>query len=90
VIDLSELNIASAAWRKSSRTGSEGNCVEVAPVWRKSSQSGPEDQCVELTHLAQVIAVRDSKNPNGPRLIITRQSWRTFSVQVKSGSYDLN
>jgi hypothetical protein len=89
VIDLSELNIAGAAWRKSSRTGSEGNCVEVASVWRKSSQSGPDDHCVELTHLDRAIGVRDSKNPDGPRLIIVKQAWGLFAAQVKNGAYDL-
>lgn len=50
-------------WRKSSRSGSETNCVELA--WRKSSRSGSQTNCVEL---ASVGAVRDSKNPAGPTL----------------------
>lgn len=56
------------AWRKSSRsTETSPNCVELA--WRKSSYStetGPD--CVELAHRASQVAVRDSKNPTGPRL----------------------
>ena len=50
-------------WRKSSRSGSEGNCVELA--WRKSSRSGDEGNCVELANTG---AVRDSKNPAGATL----------------------
>lgn len=33
--------------------------------WRKSSKSAQETDCIEL---AWVGAVRDSKNPDGPRL----------------------
>ncbi|RCG33375.1 DUF397 domain-containing protein [Sphaerisporangium album] len=35
-------------WRKSSHSGTEGNCVEVALIWRKSSHSGGENECVEV------------------------------------------
>jgi hypothetical protein len=54
-------------WRKSSYSGQEVNCVELA--WRKSSRSGggsdaDNSNCVELA----ASAVRDSKNPAGPVL----------------------
>ena len=51
------------AWRKSSYSGTNANCVELG--WRKSSYSGSNAQCVEL---AVAGAVRDSKNPDGPTL----------------------
>jgi uncharacterized protein DUF397 len=53
-------------WRKSSYSGSESNCVELA--WRKSSYSADEGNCVELAHTATAGAIRDSKNPDGGRL----------------------
>lgn len=53
-------------WRKSSYSGDEGNCVELA--WRKSSHSGDESNCVELAHSATGGAIRDSKNPAGGHL----------------------
>lgn len=34
-------------WRKSSYSGSEAECVEVA-AWRKASYSGSEASCVEV------------------------------------------
>lgn len=37
----------------------------VPEQWRKSSSSGPDTDCVELSNTG---AVRDSKNPDGPRL----------------------
>jgi hypothetical protein len=38
--------------------------------WRKSTYSGNEGSCVELAHTATSGAVRDSKNPDGGRLIV--------------------
>src|SRR5437773_12328726 len=39
-----------AAWRKSTYSGTNGNCVEVAvvPAWRASSYSGQNGNCVEV------------------------------------------
>jgi uncharacterized protein DUF397 len=67
-------------WRKSSRSGDEGNCVELA--WRKSSFSGNEGNCVELAHTDTTGAVRDSKNPAGPHL---RVDLPTLITAVKAG-----
>ena len=35
-------------WRKSSRSGGSGNCVEVAARWRKSSYSEANGNCIEV------------------------------------------
>jgi hypothetical protein len=50
--------------------------------WQKSSHSSANGQCVEVAHLDQAVAVRDSKNPNGPRLIFTRHEWESFVLGV--------
>ena len=39
-------------------------------TWRKSSFSGTETDCVELAWPANGVAVRDSKNPTGPVLLL--------------------
>lgn len=36
--------------------------------WKKSSKSGQQYECVELAHTLD--AVRDSKNPAGPALVV--------------------
>ena len=51
--------------------------------WHKSSHSSANGQCVEVAPVAGGIAVRDSKNPAGPRLIFTRQAWAAFVEGVK-------
>lgn len=42
----------------------------ITGAWRKSSYSGNEGACVELAHTATSGAVRDSKNPDGGRLVV--------------------
>ncbi|WP_438293359.1 DUF397 domain-containing protein [Streptomyces sp. HUAS TT7] len=60
-------------WTKSSYSNNGGNCIEVC-AWTKSSYSNNGGDCIEVaTSLADShsVAVRDSKNPNGPALILT-------------------
>ncbi|SEG55880.1 protein of unknown function [Thermomonospora echinospora] len=48
-------------------------------VWRKSSHSGSGDQCVEVAALrGGRRALRDSKDPQGPALLLTAATWRTL------------
>lgn len=46
--------------------------------WRKSSYTGSNGgNCVELADAAGAVAVRDSKDPDGPVLLLTRAALRT-------------
>jgi hypothetical protein len=53
--------------------------------WHKSSFSSASGQCVEVAPVAGTIAVRDSKDPDGPELVFTRQAWAAFVDGVKAG-----
>jgi hypothetical protein len=59
-------------------------------VWRKSSRSnGSGGNCVEVaSNLPGIVAVRDSKDPNGPRLVFTPAAWDAFTVRVRNGDFD--
>lgn len=54
-------------------------------VWQKSSRSSANGQCVEVAFLDAVIAVRDSKNPDGPALVFTPGEWNAFVDGVAAG-----
>lgn len=56
-------------------------------VWRKSTKSQDNGGCVEVADLGQFIAVRDSKNPDGPALIFGYDQWSTFVAGVGAGEF---
>jgi hypothetical protein len=76
-------------WRKSSYSSSNGGaCVEVG-VWHKSSYSQSNGgACVEAAGTGPAVAVRDSKDPQGPALLFTPADWRTFAAELKAGDFD--
>lgn len=75
-------DFAGAEWRKSSRSATSGQCVELA--WRKSSRSASSGDCVELAHTEAVFGVRDSKNTDGPLLTLTARQGLAFLAAVRS------
>lgn len=69
-----------AVWRKSSHSSNGCNCVEVG-ARRCGDAAG---HAAAWDHM--VCAVRDSKDPDGPRLYFTRREWETFTRSVKDGT----
>ncbi|MGH3225213.1 MAG: DUF397 domain-containing protein [Streptosporangiaceae bacterium] len=58
--------------------------------WSKSSYSSANGQCIQVArNLPGLVAVRDSKNPDGPKLIFSPGDWRTFVSGVKSANFSL-
>ncbi|WP_083982134.1 DUF397 domain-containing protein [Actinomadura hibisca] len=58
-------------------------------VWRTSARSQQNGACVEVAELVDVVAVRDSRDREGPHLLFPDAAWRVFSQRVKQGLYDL-
>ena len=47
--------------------------------WHKSSYSGQSGNCVEVArNLLGLVAVRDSKAPDGAKLVVPQETWRVF------------
>ena len=58
-----------------------------AVAWRKSSYSNPSGNCVEAALLANGVAVRNSRFPDGPALVFTEAEWAAFLLGVKEGDF---
>lgn len=57
--------------------------------WKKSQRSNPGGNCVELAALPQGgFAVRNSRHPEGPALVYTREEIEAFIGGAKDGEFD--
>ncbi|MBA9001165.1 DUF397 domain-containing protein [Thermomonospora cellulosilytica] len=91
-------NVLPLRWRRSTYCGPDQiNCVELAVLanvnsrtWRKSSHSGARHgDCVEPAAVRDVLAIRDSKHPTGPLLLLDRHELSALLAVIKSGKHDL-
>ncbi|MEV7359265.1 DUF397 domain-containing protein [Kitasatospora sp. NPDC091276] len=58
--------------------------------WRKSSHSNNDGgACVEVDD-AHPGRVRDSKDPDGPRLNFPPTAWQAFITAIRSGEFSTN
>ncbi len=64
---MSRNDLSGAAWRKSSRSNADAECVEVADL-----DGGHR-------------AVRDSKHPAGPALVVAPAAWAAFIAGIRAG-----
>ena len=52
--------------------------------WQKSSHSSQDGNCVEVArNLPGLVAVRDSKEPDGVKLVVSQETWRAFIRGVR-------
>lgn len=71
-------DLSRATWRKSSYSnGTGGSCLEITMLNASASSS------------RHSIAVRDSKDPNGPVLAFTTAEWGGLTSRIKAGEFIL-
>ena len=60
-------------------------------AWRKSHASSMNGGCVEIAaNLPGVIAIRDSKRPEGGAHLVGTAAWTAFLADARAGRYDLH
>ncbi|TDD80788.1 DUF397 domain-containing protein [Actinomadura rubrisoli] len=53
-------------------------------VWRKASRSTVEgDNCVEVASVPSAVALRDSKDPDGPMIVVSRREFQGFAETIR-------
>lgn len=57
-------------------------------TWRRAQASVSNGACVEVAPVQDMVAVRDSKDPDGPVLTYTQAEWRAFLDGAKKGEFD--
>lgn len=54
-------------------------------AWRKASRSHAQgDNCIEVAATADTVAIRDSKNPEGDRLLLDHRHARSLAKHIKN------
>ncbi len=56
-------------------------------AWFKSSYSSPSEACVDVSDRGELVAFRDSKDPEGPELEYPRETFACFIKAVVRGDF---
>ncbi len=52
--------------------------------WRKATYSSSNGgNCIEVAAVGRAVVLRDSKDPDGPRLAFGPKTWQAFAAKVK-------
>jgi hypothetical protein len=57
-------------------------------AWLKAQASTANGQCVEIAAASGMVAIRDSKDPDGPILVYTSGEFRAFLDGARNGEFD--
>jgi hypothetical protein len=61
-----------------------------AIAWRSSSKSSSQgDQCVEVAALPSGIGIRDSKNPTGSKITLSRREFGRLVDAIRAGRHEI-
>lgn len=69
-------------------TGMATNSADSELAWRKARSSIGNGACVEVASMNGMVALRDSKDPNGTVLTYTATEWHAFLDGAKKGEFD--
>jgi hypothetical protein len=59
-------------------------------IWRKATRSSQNGGCVEIAaNLPRVVAIRDSKRPEGGAHVVPRARFAEFLAEAKRGRFDI-
>ena len=53
------------------------------PTWRKSTRCAGNGACIETARTPGAVLVRDSTDPDGPRITLTAREWRGLLDAIK-------
>lgn len=72
------------------RNGIPAGDLPSSIVWQKSGRSNPNGNCVEMAALpgGEEIAVRNSRDPEGPALVYTVAEIEALVGGAKDGDFD--
>lgn len=60
---------------------------QISSDWRRSPYCDT-NACVEAKKVGEDIALRDSKNPDGPVLVFSKSEWDAFVLGVNAGTFE--
>jgi hypothetical protein len=56
--------------------------------WVKAQASNPSGNCVQVSFGPDGVRVRNSRDPDGPTVLFTREEWAAFIAGAKAGEFD--
>lgn len=77
------MDLSGVVWRKSRRSGNGGaDCVEVGVL------EAPNRVAAHKSDEDRLVVMRDSKDPDGPKLFFTESEWQAFRTGMGDGDFD--
>jgi len=72
-------------WLRSSHSANGTTCVELTEAWRAAHSRDEGATCVQVQPPVGLVAIRDSKDPDGGMLVVSRRAFRRLTRSLKAG-----